>query len=135
MSQPGLPTGPEWEGLITDFVQAENEEPIKGKLVFVEGRGTESPELGLSLTAFYKPGQVVVNEYGEEIVEGGYLFEAVCTGPHGIGTVWFGGNKKGKNAVLSLIGRLMRWSAKVKSTTAFTQTFKGAGWDPGTEFS
>ena len=135
---PDLPGGPEFEGLITDYVQLLDNEAIKGKLVFVEGKGTETPSIGLSLTSFHKPGEVyevekeVENpETGEEevvfeqVTANGHLLEAVCTGEHGIGTVWLGGNKKGKNAVISLITPVDEMVGEGESATAFSETFKG----------
>ena len=121
---PGLPggagPGEPYEGLVTDATAWENEEALKGKLVFVEGKGTENPKVGLSLTSFYKPG-----EEGPFGPTNGHLFEVVCEGPHGIGTVWIGGNKKGKNAVISLITPVDEMVGEGESSTAFSETFKG----------
>ena len=113
------PGGP-YEGLVTDANAWANEEALKGTLVFVAGKGSENPTVGLSLTAFYAPGQV--GPFGPA---NGHLFEVVCEGPHGIGTVWIGGNKKGKDSVISLITPVDQMVGEGEPHTAFTQLFKG----------
>jgi hypothetical protein len=138
---PGLEgDGPEYEGLITDAEAARDGEALKGQLVFISGKGGGSPQLGLALTSFYKPGQVVEKEYEvenpvteeieikkETVVESGHLFEAVCSGSHGIGTVWIGGSKHGKNTIISLISPVDEMVGEGEPTTAFSQLFKGTG--------
>ena len=109
---PNLPGGPAWEELMIPA----NEQQFKGKLVFLEGKGTEDPKVGLELTSAYKPGEEGQN---------GVLFEAICTGPHGIGTVKIGGNKKGKDTIISLITPVDQMVGEGEETTAFSQLFKG----------
>ena len=116
----GAGPGEPYAGIVTDYTAWSNEEALKGKLVFIEGKGTENPKVGLSLTSFYKPG-----EEGPFGPSNGHLFEVVCEGPHGIGTVWIGGNKKGKNAVISLITPVDEMVGEGESSTAFSETFKG----------
>jgi len=105
------------EGELNDQVQWEGEEAFKGVLGFVEGKGTEHPAVGLGLTAFRpqpkeRPRKVEI------------LFVAICHAPS-IGTVWIGGDGKGKNTVISLIEPVD------KMTTEFTQTFSASA--PGVQ--
>jgi hypothetical protein len=68
-------------------------EGFHGTLGFLKGKGGSEPKVGLSLTSFRK--------YAPESKTAEVLMYAVCQGP--LGTVWIGGEKKGGNAVISLI--------------------------------
>jgi hypothetical protein len=86
------------------------EEGFRGTLGFLEGKGGESPKVGLSLTSHGK------NEI---------LMLAVCLGPEG--TVWIGGNKKGGDAVISLIEPVDQMVGEGSETAGFTQTYASSG--------
>ena len=111
-------------GVVTDSVLVGDEESPQAKLVFVEGKGTENPKVGLELTSLHKPGERY-ERFGEEVVASGILFEVVCKGAHGIGTVKIGGNKKGKDTIISLITPVDQMVGEGEETTAFSQLFKG----------
>lgn len=98
-------------GVVTNFDSWLEGEGLRGGLVFVGGKGTAEPSIGLELTAY--------NDKSEN-VEQKRLLTAICNGA--IGTVWVGGEIKGKNGgneVISLITPVN------EMTSAFTQTFAG----------
>jgi hypothetical protein len=89
---------PEYEGgaeINDQYQYGQEEKGFRGTLGFLEGKGTESPRVGLSLTSFnkYVPGS------DPNTAEG--LMQAICLGPEG--TVEIGGNKKGGNTIISAI--------------------------------
>lgn len=96
----------EGPGGITNYQQWGNEEALRGKLVFVAGRGTGSPTVGLTLESF---------DNKSETAEQRRLLTAICQGA--IETVWLGQGRKGGNRLISLI------TPVDEMTTDFTQTF------------
>ncbi len=104
-SSPEFPHGR--GGITNEFDYWDEEEGLGGKLVFVGGKGSEVPTVGLSLTSFRK--------FKIESKERERLLTAICSGP--LGTVWIGGAKKGANEAISLVAPVDQMS------TEFTQTF------------
>ena len=98
------------EELISDSVQWSNEEAIKGTLVYVTGKGTSSPTVGLSLEPFR-----TTKLRKEEGFPPEPLFTVICQGE--LGSLEIGGDKKGGNAVISLI------SPVDQMVDTYTQTF------------
>lgn len=98
------------EGEMSDQGEWADGEGFKGELVYVSGRGTLTPTIGLTLTAFNK---------------GAPLFTVVCRGA--LGSVEIGGaggrkEEKAKgNAVISLISPVDQMAIE------FAQTFTQAG--------
>jgi hypothetical protein len=105
---------PEYEyegGVITNEVMAQDHEYLKGALVYLAGKGTADPTVGISLTGY---------EDKSSNIDQKILLTAICEGQGSIGTVWLGGEtkgKNGKNTILSLV------SPVDQMTTDFTQTF------------
>jgi hypothetical protein len=95
-------------GGITNVQQWGDEEELKGKLVYLAGKKTATPTVGLELESFNNSSE---NE------EQRRLLTAICGGA--IETVWLGqgSSKKGKNTVISLITPVDQMS------TEYTQTF------------
>jgi hypothetical protein len=95
-------------GGITNEAQWGNEQGLKGKLVFVAGKKTATPTVGLELESF---------DNSSETEEQRRLLTANCAGA--IETVWLGqgASKTGKNTVIALITPVDQMS------TVYTQTF------------
>jgi hypothetical protein len=95
-------------GGITNFQQWGDEEGLKGKLVYLAGKKTATPTVGLELESFNN---------NSENAEQRRLLTAICGGA--IETVWLGqgASKDGKNTVISLITPVDQMS------TEYTQTF------------
>jgi hypothetical protein len=104
------------EGKVTNEDQWFNEEGLKGTLGFVSGKGTSEPKVGLSLTAF---------DTKSERIEQKRLLFADCSG--GIGPLWVGGEKKGGNAVISLLSPVNEMVGEGKLHEAFTESFVQTG--------
>ncbi len=95
------------DGDINDEFQYSDEEGFRGSLGYLAGKGGADPTVGLSLTTF--------NKVNPETKQPEKLLIAVCNGS--LGTVWIGGEKKGGNAVISVI-------APVDTMTqTYTQTY------------
>ena len=108
---------PGGEELISDAPQWEEGEAIKGTLVYVTGKGTSTPTVGLSLAPFRTTKQRKEEGFPPEP-----LFTVVCQGP--MGTLEVGGTNKGGNAVISLISPI---DQPVGEGEAFTQVFAQSG--------
>ncbi len=100
---------------IDNQAEYDEEAGFRGTLGFLEGKGSEHPTVGLSLTSF--------NKYVPETKEAEILMTAVCEGP--LGTVWIGGNKKSGNAIISAIAPVDTMAK------TYTQTF--AASKPGVQ--
>ena len=50
------------EGYITDKSEWAAGEGLKGELVYLSGKGTANPKVGLTLTAYRKPGEETSND-------------------------------------------------------------------------
>jgi hypothetical protein len=101
-------------GTITDVNQWLENEGIKGKLEILAGKATNSPTVGLVLTA---------EEPKSENNERKRLLTAECEGK--MGTVWIGGETKGKNGmdeILALISPADVDHMTKTLTTTFSQT-------------
>jgi hypothetical protein len=106
-------------GSITNETQWLEGEGLKGKLGYVAGKGTETPTIGLTLTAFRTPKQLKEEGSLQKVER---LLQADCEGP--IGTVYIGGQKKGGNALISVIAPVDEMSSE------YTQTFAGTAGVP-----
>jgi hypothetical protein len=100
-------------------------EGFKGELVYVAGKGTSTPTVGLTLTAFRKAGEVYEDSHKEIVTATGNLFTVVCEGPLGTVEIGGAGGKKGEkskgNTVISLISPID------EMTKEYTQTFAETG--------
>jgi hypothetical protein len=99
-------------GTITNLNQWAVEESVKGKLVFLGGKGSPSPTVGIELTAFEPKGE------NNEVKR---LLTVECEGS--TGTVWIGGEtraRNGKDQILSTISPVDVMTSSLTST--FTQT-------------
>jgi hypothetical protein len=100
------------EGEISDEMQWLKGEAFKGELVYLSGKKTTTPTVGLTLTSF---------------TQGAPLFTVVCEGS--LGTVEIGGaggkktEKSKGNAVVSVISPIDQMVGEGEPTSAFTQTF------------
>lgn len=96
-------------GSITDELAWIRGESLKGELVYVAGRKTSTPSVGLTLTSFNA---------------GTPLFTVVCEGPIGSVTIGGAGGKKTEkpkgNTVISLISPVDQMTKEYSQT--FTQT-------------
>ncbi len=109
-------------GEITDENEWSDGEGFKGELVYLSGKGTANPKVGLTLTAYRKPGE----ETPRHEIANGALFTVICEGP--LGTVEIGGaggkkeEKSKGNAVVSLIEPVDQMVGEGEPTGEFTQT-------------
>ena len=104
-------------GTITNELEWSHGEGFKGELVYLSGKKTANPKVGLTLKAYRKPGEET--PYHE--IASGALFTVICEGPLGSLEIGGAGGKKEEkskgNTVVSLIEPVDQM------TTEYTETF------------
>lgn len=89
------------------------ESPPNGRLVFVAGKGGSEPTVGIELST--------VNKNIPETDTREHLFNVECEGP--LGTVQIGGEKKGDNALISVVTPVDRMTPVI--TQSFSESSPG----------